>query len=173
MKIRKKYLFYVLAFSSAIISSLVVSIDATISATVIKDAWAIPSLDVDTLLVAIRVASYGHEMEFGTACPKCNHESNQAIDLRTVLDSMKAADYNECLESGDMKIFFKPMTYKNLTDNNQLQFVAGNNFEKIDETNIGADQIVGKITPIKIPYLGWIKLIFFEPFRDSNSRGFC
>jgi hypothetical protein len=102
----------------------------------IKNAWAIPALDVDTLLVAIRVASYGHEMDFGTACPKCNHESNQTIDLRSVLDSMKAADYSESLKSGDIEIFFKPMTYKNLTDNNQLQFESQKLLQMIPDNSI-------------------------------------
>ena len=36
----------------------------------IKDAWAIPSVDIDTILVAIRIATYGHNMEFATTCPK-------------------------------------------------------------------------------------------------------
>jgi len=40
MKIRKKYLFYVLAFSSSIIAAAVSAIDATIIATVISNPWA-------------------------------------------------------------------------------------------------------------------------------------
>jgi DNA-binding Lrp family transcriptional regulator len=40
MKIRKKYLFYVLAFSSALIAASVSSIDATITALYIPNAWA-------------------------------------------------------------------------------------------------------------------------------------
>ena len=40
MKIRRKYLFYALAFSSAIIAAGVSAIDATISALYIQDPWA-------------------------------------------------------------------------------------------------------------------------------------
>ena len=40
MKIRRKYLFYALAFTSAIIAALVSSIDATITNLYIPDAWA-------------------------------------------------------------------------------------------------------------------------------------
>jgi len=88
----------------------------------IKDGWGIPSADVDTLLVAIRIASYGHDMDFNTQCPACNHESEQTLDLRTVLDSIKAPDYSKSLAWGDMEIYFKPLSYKNLNDNNQMQF---------------------------------------------------
>lgn len=58
-------------------------------------------------------------------------------------------------------------------DNNQLQFTSENNAEKINEIDINPTKVIGKVTPIRIPYLGWIKLIFFEPFRKSNNRGFC
>lgn len=88
----------------------------------IKDAWAIPAMDTDTILTAIRIATYGHEMEFTSRCPKCQHDHEQVLDLRTVLDRIKAPDYDKQLVSGDLEIYFKPMSYKNLNDNNQLQF---------------------------------------------------
>jgi len=40
------------------------------------------------------------------------------------------------------------------------------------ERNIADDAVLGKAAA-KIPLLGWIKLIFFEPFRPSSQRGFC
>ena len=88
----------------------------------IKDGWAVPSIDLDTVLIAIRIASYGHNMEFGTTCPACNDISDRSIDLRTVLATLVAADYSSTIKSGDLEIYFRPLTYKNLHDNNKLQF---------------------------------------------------
>jgi hypothetical protein len=88
----------------------------------IKNAWAIPAMDVDAILTAIRIASYGHNLEFGTTCPECKDYSDRTVDLRTVLDGLKAPDYTQTVKQGDIEIFFQPMTYKNLTDNNRLQF---------------------------------------------------
>ena len=88
----------------------------------IKNAWSIPSMDVDTVLVSIRIASYGHEMGFSTQCPACQHVSDQAIDLRNVLDSMRPVDYAKPITSGDMEIYFRPMSYQNMSDNNKLQY---------------------------------------------------
>ena len=88
----------------------------------INDAWAIPAMDIDTLLVAVRIASYGHDMDFGTKCPSCGNEEEHSLDLRHVLDRIRTPDYTQSIRAGDMEIFFKPMTYKNLNDNNQLQF---------------------------------------------------
>ena len=88
----------------------------------IKNAWSIPSMDVDTVLVSIRIASYGHEMGFSTQCPACQHVSDQTIDLRNVLDSMRPVDYAKPITSGDMEIYFRPMSYQNMSDNNKLQY---------------------------------------------------
>ena len=87
----------------------------------IKDAWAIPAMDMDTLLTSIRIASYGHDMEFGSKCPKCEHECEHTLDLRSVLDRMRAPDYTQSITFGDMELFFRPMTYQNLNDNNKTQ----------------------------------------------------
>lgn len=88
----------------------------------IKDAWAIPSTDIDTLLIAIRIASHGHSMEFNTTCPACAHSSEQTMDLRTVLDSIQMANYDKTIHAGDLEIFFKPLSYKHLNNNNQMQY---------------------------------------------------
>lgn len=88
----------------------------------IKDAWAIPSTDIDTLLIAIRIATHGHAMDFNTTCPACQHESEQTMDLRTVLDSIQIADYNKTIHAGDMEIFFKPLSYQHVNNNNQMQY---------------------------------------------------
>jgi hypothetical protein len=88
----------------------------------IKDAWSIPAMDVDTILVGIRVASYGHSMELTSQCPKCKHEHNFSVDLRVVLDQLKTPDYTSPVRHGDLEFYFKPMTYQNLNENNQMQF---------------------------------------------------
>ena len=64
----------------------------------IVDPWAIPSIDVDAILVAIRIASYGHNMEIETGCPGCKSTNTYGLDLRSVLDQLKSADYSAPLE---------------------------------------------------------------------------
>jgi hypothetical protein len=88
----------------------------------IKDAWAVPSIDLDTILIAIRIASYGHDMDFATSCPACNDTSERSIDLRTMLDALRSPDYTSHITYGDLEIYFRPLSYKNLNDNSQLQF---------------------------------------------------
>jgi len=40
------------------------------------------------------------------------------------------------------------------------------------EKSISENQIIGK-SVIKIPLIGWLKLIFFEPFKPESERGLC
>ena len=48
-----------------------------------------------------------------------------------------------------------------------------NNFDQLPpEKEISSDKIKGKAV-IRVPALGWIKLIFFEATKPANQRGFC
>jgi len=88
----------------------------------VLDAWAAPSTDVDAMLIAIRIASYGHSMDIGTQCPACETEAEFGLDLRTVIDRLTAGDYSQPLSIGDLEIYFRPLCYREMTDNNNLQF---------------------------------------------------
>lgn len=88
----------------------------------IKDAWKMPVTDLTAVLCAIRIASFGHNMDLETKCPKCGEVSDYEVDLREILDSIEPSDYSEIMSVGDLKIKFKPMTYFDLNENNKLQF---------------------------------------------------
>lgn len=58
-------------------------------------------------------------------------------------------------------------------DNNNNQLNSENNPQGVDETRIELDeQVIGKAT-LRIPALGWVKLIFFELQRPPELRGGC
>jgi signal peptidase I len=94
----------------------------------------------------------------------------------------------EKLEIGDTIIFQsssgKPIIHRvvdlNLLatkgDNNKKQFNLDQSEEinpgRIDETDISEEQIIGRATVVRIPLIGWAKLIFYEPLRESG-KGFC
>ncbi|MFA6974244.1 MAG: signal peptidase I [Parcubacteria group bacterium] len=55
--------------------------------------------------------------------------------------------------------------FSTIGDNNNGQI----SFEK----SISQDQLIGRASFRLVPYLGWIKLIFFEGSRNAEERGFC
>src|SRR5210317_2475467 len=46
----------------------------------IKNAWHAPSIDLDTILIAIRIATYGETMELTTKVPNTGEEKAFTID---------------------------------------------------------------------------------------------
>jgi hypothetical protein len=88
----------------------------------IKDAWKMPSVDVDTCLIAMRIASYGHKMDFTNKCPHCKAEHDYAVDLRVMLDSIKCPDYDKDLDIGVIKIKFRPQMYWETNFTNKTSF---------------------------------------------------
>ena len=88
----------------------------------IKDPWTIPSIDLDTILSAIRIASYGHTLEIETTCPKCNEEANYGVDLREILEQFVTPDYSKRVSAGDLQVFFKPLSYREINQNSIMQF---------------------------------------------------
>lgn len=78
----------------------------------IKDAWEMPSIDIDTLIVSIRIASYGHQLDLTTSCDKCTEPFEYAIDLRQVLASIQLANYDNPVIAGPLTIFLKPAPFK-------------------------------------------------------------
>lgn len=106
----------------------------------IKNAWAVPSTDVDAILTAIRIASFGHNMEVDCYCPSCSNEDNFTIDLRTVLDNLKSADYNDAIVHRDLEIYFKPMSYQTLNENNRVQFEEQKMLQNINDSESATDE---------------------------------
>jgi hypothetical protein len=88
----------------------------------IKNAWHTPNCDLNAILTAIRIASYGKAMPLSTSCPTCNETTDVEVDLQVVLSQLGMSDYAETVKHGDLEIHFHPMDYKNQTDVNMLQF---------------------------------------------------
>jgi hypothetical protein len=88
----------------------------------IRDPWAMPSVDLDAVLVGIRIASYGHAMDLDVQCPACNTNDEISVDLRAVNDRLKIGDYDKPLTIGDLEIWFQPINYKSVNENSRMQF---------------------------------------------------
>lgn len=88
----------------------------------IKDPWQIPVVDLDTLFIAIRLASYGEQMDLDSKCPHCGESNEHAIDLRVLLDNVKKVDYDTPAIIDGLTIKFKPQTYFDVNQANIISF---------------------------------------------------
>lgn len=89
----------------------------------IKDPWVIPMIDLDAILIAVRLASYGEGMDMTSSCTHCEHENEHTIDLRVLLDNMKPLANFEQQTFLDGLIFeIRPQTFKDLNTASMIAF---------------------------------------------------
>lgn len=88
----------------------------------VKNAWMMPSVDIDAIMIAIRIATFGHAMPVGSRCPACNNEEDYNIDLRLVNETIQAGDYHRTLKIGDLELYFRPLNYQQVNANSLAQF---------------------------------------------------
>lgn len=112
----------------------------------IKNAWEVPGVDLNAILIAIRIASYGHEMEINAKCPNCQTESEFAVDLRSVLDRLKEPDYATTIHYGDLEIAIVPINYKHQNETNLKQFDQQRAIQQIQaDPNLSDDEKIAQL----------------------------
>lgn len=88
----------------------------------VKDGWSVSSIDLDHLLIAIRIATYGNEMTLEHTCANCTTENEYDINLSPMIDHFDQAEYKSLVEVGEIKIKLRPLTYKEMTHFNLENF---------------------------------------------------
>jgi len=142
----------------------------------IDDPWSMPAIDLDAVLIAIRIATYGEKMEMEIPIRYKEDGKEQIgsetieIDLRELLDKMQGKTWNDSLTVGDLTFTLHPLTYKESTgffmstfENQRLAQMMQN--DKLDDTQkleafkegfkklsqMTLDMIVTHITQIETP----------------------
>ena len=129
------------------------------------DPWQVSTADLDTILIAIRIASYGHEMEFTSKCPKCEESNDFGIDLREIMESMTTPDFSTPVTIGDVIIHFKPLSYKEQNDNNTAQFQD----QKMLEALPGSDMAEEEKIKLLQQAFNNVSLLTLNAIADSIS----
>jgi hypothetical protein len=83
----------------------------------IKDAWKTPNIDLDLILVAIRIATYGEKMSITHRVPVIDEEVEHSIDLRYIIDqiSRNTRWEEEVVLNNQLTCYIRPLTYKHIT----------------------------------------------------------
>lgn len=90
---------------------------------VITDAKQVPSLDIDTLLISIRTATYGEKMTVSHTCKNCGAENDFEIDLSTVTDHYSNLTFSNVVKIDDeMTVTLRPLSYQEITDQSVENF---------------------------------------------------
>jgi hypothetical protein len=102
----------------------------------ISDPWQVPSIDMDALLIAVRIATYGEQMDITIGCPKCQTKNDFGIDLTHLMDETKNWKFDDLLEVGDLKITFQPLNYKEINAESLRNFEESKIMKIVNNENI-------------------------------------
>lgn len=118
----------------------------------IKDPWQINSVDLDSILIAIKAASGGENLELDSTCPSCSETATYQINLIGILSTLKSGNYDTLLEIGELKVKFKPLSYREMNAGAMGQFEVQRTFmsldliEDLEEKNLASHRALEKIT---------------------------
>lgn len=102
----------------------------------IKDPWNLPSIDLDALLIAIRLATYGETMTLSIKTPVTGEEKDMSVNLRDILDGFANIEFEDIVTSGDMTVYIRPLTYKEFTKSALKTFEQQRIFNIVNDEQI-------------------------------------
>lgn len=110
----------------------------------IINPWAMPSIDLDAILIAIRIATYGETMEVETKTPVTGEDKTFSVDLRQLLNKLVVNEYVSAFTTGDMTINVRPLTYREFTDASLKTFEEQRIFALVEDEKISDNEKLSK-----------------------------
>ena len=97
-----------------------------------------PSIDLDAVLIAIRIATYGESMDVNINVPNTTIKRDYSMDLRLALDDLMMGTFVDTVNIGALTVTLKPINYKEFTAGavksfEEQRIINVVNDDKIDE----------------------------------------
>lgn len=106
----------------------------------ITNAWDMPSVDVDACLIAIRIASYGNDMDVTVTCPKCQHQEDHTIDLAQALGQLSMPDYDQLIKDNKLTFKLKPQNYFAVNRSNSITYQEQRILNVLNNTEMSIEE---------------------------------
>ena len=109
----------------------------------IKDAWQIKSHDVDTILIAIRIATYGETMDLQFNVPTINEQVTHTINLPATLDQIRQDKIQDTVTLKDgLIVETRPLTYRDMTQTSLQTFQQQKMYSSVQNSDISDEEKV-------------------------------
>jgi len=110
----------------------------------IKNGFAIPSLDLDCLLIAIRVATYGEKMTITTRIPNTDIDKEYEVNLVELLDTFQSRHFVDTFHSSGFTFVLRPMNYKQFTSAALKSFEEQRLIKTIEDSKLSEAEKMSK-----------------------------
>ena len=83
----------------------------------ILDPWQLTNYDLDTVLLGIRIATYGETMDINANVPVVNEQISHTINLPALLENVKNIEIKDNFKTKQgFTVFINPLSYKNISE---------------------------------------------------------
>ncbi len=111
----------------------------------IKDAWQIRSYDIDTILIAIRIATYGETMDINYNITTIKDQGSHTLNLPAILDEIKAGKIvNDIKLKDGLVVQTRPLTYRDMTQTSLQTFQQQKLYTTVQNSNLSDEEKVKK-----------------------------
>lgn len=110
----------------------------------IRDPWKMPTIDVDACLVAIRVATYGENMEVQATCPECDHKNDYEFDLLQYLGRLGNFEFHKDIAAEPLIVHIRPYNYQETTKTAIRAMEQQKIFDIVDDQNLSDEDKVAQ-----------------------------
>ena len=113
----------------------------------ILDPWQLVNYDIDTVLIAIRIASYGETIDVTSGVPGTNESVTHTVNLPQMLEQLRNIEVTDTCELKDgLKITVSPLTYKQITESQLKTFEQQRIYAQVSQSQMTAEEKTKRFT---------------------------
>ena len=113
----------------------------------ILDPWQLVNYDIDTVLIAVRIASYGETIDVTSGVPGTNESVTHTVSLPQMLEQLRNIEVTDTCELKDgLKITVSPLTYKQITESQLKTFEQQRIYAQVSQSQMTAEEKTKRFT---------------------------
>jgi hypothetical protein len=145
----------------------------------IKNAYDTPSLDLDAILIAVRIATYGEKLTITSPVPNTEMTKDVEVDLIMLLDTVQGRTYDPLYVSNGFTFNIRPLNYRQFTKTALKAFEEQRMMQTIADTDLSEEekmkkfnQSFGKLTSMTldavVTQMDWVQFGAEDKVSDKK-----
>jgi hypothetical protein len=113
----------------------------------IRDPWQLVNYDIDTVLIAVRIASYGETIDVTSGVPGTSDSVTHTVNLPQMLEQLRTIEVSDICELKDgLKITVSPLTYKQITESQLKTFEQQRIYAQVSQSQMTTEEKTRRFT---------------------------
>jgi hypothetical protein len=106
----------------------------------ILDPWQLVGYDIDFILIAMRIATYGDSLDLTSKCPSCQTENDLSASMSKLLDGFANYETKFNFTLNDFIFNLRPITYKTTTNFSMEHYNYNRELYQIEKSDLTKEE---------------------------------